>query len=147
MKSRTFRILLLFVALILLAFQPLQVARAASPAQVEIPPDARDALVLALTAFFAFWFTEGVKSLSTLIALGAKYWPPLAKLDISGWGSALTAFAVSVAMYYVDKGLGVLPPLFAPIAPLLVQALIALLAMGMHTILKQFRPAPPIVEV
>jgi hypothetical protein len=109
--------------------------------QIVLDESLRAALFAAFNAFFVFWVTEGVKSLSAVIASWSDFFPPLKYLDISGLGSVVVAFLVSIAMYGVDQALGVVPSSFGMLAPFVVQVIIAVLAMGMHTIVSKHNAA------
>src|SRR5512140_1652322 len=92
--------------------------------QIVISEELRTALALALTGVVSYFITEGLKSLSALIAEV----PWLQWVNISGWGSFVTAFAVTGVMFYFDMGLAMVPSTFNPFAPIVIQFLIALLS-------------------
>ena len=81
----------------------------------------------AIAAFLGFWITQGLKSLSQLMA---KYkW--LSWIDMSGWGSWLTSFVVGGILFYTNAALGYVPAndvslvstILTIVAPLLAQVL------------------------
>ena len=84
-------------------------------------------LSTALAAFLGFWITQGLKSLSQILAKNK--W--LAWIDMSGWGSWLTSFVVGALLFYANTALGYVPASDASLvstllsigAPLLAQVL------------------------
>jgi hypothetical protein len=100
-------------------------------------------LATALAAFLGFWITQGLKSLSQILAKSK--W--LAWIDMSGWGSWLTSFVVGAILFYANAALGYVPAndislvstLLTIIAPLLAQVLTS---NGIHYVLTGPPSAP-----
>lgn len=106
----------------------------APPIQETAPPPAIPAeFSAALLGVVAFLITQGLKSLSALLA---KY-PLLAWIDISGWGSVIAGFVVTGLLFYINMGLGYVPPIMGPLLPFLFAFLTSLLtAYGTHKTVK-----------
>lgn len=111
MKNKlTFAVLFVVAFLVTTAFMPMLA--------LELPKE----LIAVLSGAVAFLVTQALKWLGGLVGL-----------DISGWGSFITAAIVSVIVGIVNNLLGYVPLEFENVVLVVFQLLIVLLgAMGIH---------------
>ena len=87
-----------------------------------------DPIVLALTAFIGFLITEGLKDLGALV-----------KVDLSGYGAALTAAVVAFLVALFNGALGLVPPQYQTYVQAVIAALVVILgSFGVHRVAVRF---------
>ena len=127
------KILRVLLISVLFALVPLGVVYGLSPHQTTTPPTVPPEFYPVLIGLFSFVVTQGLKALSTVLA-GI---PALAWIDISGWGSAIVAFLVTGALFYLNQALALVPGSLQAGLPALWTFLIALFtAFGAHLTIK-----------
>jgi hypothetical protein len=132
MKSKT-RLFVLLTVLIVAAFFVMPAfAQGVDPVE---PPAATLEIPLELQALIAmgigYLVTQGLKSLGRLV-----------KVDLSGWGAAITASIVTAVIYFLHALLSAIPAAAQPSVAIGLTLLVSILgAFGVHTTVKGFQPA------
>jgi hypothetical protein len=127
--KRVLEVLMIVAIVAMVCVFPVLAQSATPPTATAAPLTVPGALATAAAVVIGFFVTQGLKSLSQLLA---KYrW--LSWINMQGWSSWITSFVVAGLLFYANMALGFIPPADTPMAAMVLTFLTQVVSTnGLH---------------